>query len=192
NGCIEMLINLAAGTKELKVYKRVDFGPLTLIEQGKTTNSTVHINDCVPIANAGDLCYFAQAYDEHGNASALVPVGSCVLSAGATPIAKPILSPLSPAGTLATPMMDVTWFCPPYGVDHFEVSIAAEGATPPPAQQPSPKLSDEVRVDPAVNYKVDGKEKIDDFSVYRTILVGYAFGEGAKFKVSVAIELGRT
>jgi hypothetical protein len=191
NGCTQLFLNLAAGTKELKVYKRIDFGPLTLIEQGKTTNLQVQIADCVPVANAGTVCYFAQAYDEHGNASALVPVGSCVEVAGTTPIGKPILSPLSPAGSAASPEMTVTWFCAPYGVERFELSIAMEGTGNPPPQALSAKLSDRLRIDPDVDFTIQGKLKEDDFAVYRTTLIGPNFGEGAKFHLPAGIEAGK-
>ncbi len=191
NNCIELLLSFAAGTKEVKVYKRVDEGPLMLIEQGRTTNASAVIQDCTPIANAGDVCYFAQAFDENGNASALVPIGNCVPVGGATPIAKPILAPIAAAGSLGSPAMDVTWFCPPYGVERFEVSIAIEGDAVTPTQM-APKLSDKVRVDPDVDFKISGDAKKDDFSVYRTILIGPNFGESAKFRITASIELGKT
>ncbi len=191
NGCVEVYISFAAGTKEIKLYKRVDLGPLMLIEQAKATNSSVMIQDCTPIANAGDVCYFAQAFDEHGNASSIVPVGSCIDVGGATKIAQPILAPLSPAGTLGSPEMEATWFCPPYGIERFEVSVALEGTAVAPNQL-SAKLSDKVRVDADVDFKNEGKAMKDDFSVYHTILIGPNFGESAKFRLSASIELGKT
>jgi hypothetical protein len=191
NNCVDMFLALAADTKEVKIYKRVDFGPLTLIEQSKTTNSIFQFSDCTPIANPGNVCYFVQAFDEHGNASAMVPIGSCIDVGGATKIAKPILSPLSPSGTAAGPLMDVTWFCPPYGIDRFEVSIAIEGDATAPAQI-STVLSDQARIDSDVDFKTEGKQRKDDFAVYQTHAVGPGFGEGAKFRVTVSIELGKT
>jgi hypothetical protein len=192
NNCIDIFVGLAAGTKEVKLYKRVDLGALMLIDQGKNgTNSQIYFQDCTPLANPADLCYFAQAFDENGNASALAPIGTCIKLSGATKLAKPLLSPLSPAGSSGGPLMDIAWFCPPYGIDRFEVSIAvADNSTMP--NQISPMLLPLVRVDPAVDFKIEGKPKKNDFNVYQTITVGPNFGEGAKFRVTVAIELGKT
>ena len=102
NNCVQLFLSFADGTKEVKVYKRVDEGPLMLIEQGRTTNSSSVVQDCTPIANAGDVCYFAQAFDEHGNASALVPIGTCIKVGGATPIAKPTPSERPSSSTTST------------------------------------------------------------------------------------------
>jgi hypothetical protein len=192
NDCVELLIGFAEGTREIKVYKRVDLGPLMMIEQAKATNSGILMKDCTPIANASDVCYFAQAFDEHGNASALVPIGSCIDVGGSTEIAKPILAPLSPVGSSGSPEMEVTWFCPPYGVERFEVSIAVEGNAVTPTQITT-NLSDKVRLDQDVDFKISSKSLKDDFSVYHTKVIGPTFGGGgAKFKLTASIELGKT
>jgi hypothetical protein len=192
NNCVEVFLGLAPETREVKLYRRVDMGPLTLIDQNLNgTNKVVYFQDCTPLANPAEVCYFAQAFDENGNPSALTPVGTCIKKTGATKLAKPILSPLEPAGTHFGPLMDITWFCPHYGIERFEVSIAvADNSTMP--NQISQMLTPLVRVDPAVDFKIDGKPKKDDFSVYKTMVVGPEFGKGARFSVTVAIELGKT
>jgi hypothetical protein len=184
NECVDLLINLAAGTKEVKVYRRVDFGSLTLLDQVSTTNLQLTIKDCLPLAIPGEVCYFAQAFDEHGNASPMVQIGDCIKFSGTGKIGKPLLSPVDSEGTTADPHMQLRWFCPPYGIERFEVSIAIAGNIDGPTDL-SPMLSPLVRIDPDVVFKIHGAEKIDHFAVFRTPTVGPNFGEGASFSVTL-------
>jgi hypothetical protein len=171
NDCIELLLNLAAGTKEVKIYRRIDFGPLMMINQISTNGPVLTVKDCTIAASPGEVCYFAQAFDEHGNGSPMVPVGTCIKFSGTTPLPAPVLSPLSAEGNGANPLMNISWASAPYGVERFEVSIAIEGSSMTPADF-KPILSTLVRVDSDVDFKSKGVDKNDDFSVYHTPTVG--------------------
>ena len=68
---------LTEGTEEYKVYRRIDNGPLTLIEQGLASFSdavSVAVEDQNLPLNGAKICYFAQLFDEHGNPSPMVRI----------------------------------------------------------------------------------------------------------------------
>lgn len=190
NECIELLINLAPGTKELKVYKRVEFGPLTMFEQTPVDAAQIIIKDCVPLANPDNVCYFAQAFDEHGNWSVLAPIGDCISVGGSTPLPKPLLSPIEPKGNYLQPLMRLRWFCPTPGVDRFEVSIAVQGSSVLPDDLAA-GLSLMVKTNVAVPFKIKGQQKTDDFFAYHSRKVGISFGDGPQFTLTIPIELGK-
>lgn len=184
-----VIIQLTPGTKEYRLYRRVDNGPLTLIKQGPANFDDVTqitVQDPDMPANAAVICYFAQLFDEHGNASPLVQIDDCIEIQ--MPMAVPLLAPLEPAGDEASPKMKVRWFCPPYGVNRFEVSIAnALGSMPP---NPSPDLGTLI-TNRIKQYFVAGEPRTNVFFLYRTPPVGPAFGNGAQFEITVNIALGQ-
>ena len=125
---------LTEGTQEWRVYRRVDDGALQLIKQGLASYAdtlSVTNDDAALPANSASVCYFAQLLDEHGNPSPLAPIG-CINVAASAPPAVPMLAPLEAAGNALDPQMKVSWFCPPAGVDRYEVCIAADGQAPAP------------------------------------------------------------
>jgi hypothetical protein len=167
----------------------VDDGPLTLIKQGPADFDdvgSITVEDPDLPANAAIICYFAQLFDEHGNASPLVQIDECIEIS--MPLPVPLLAPLEPAGTEAAPRMTVRWFCPPYGVDRFEVSIANTlgllGA------EVSPDLGTQL-TNRVKQFTVNGTAKTNLFFLYRTPRVGPAFGNGAQFEITVNIALGQ-
>lgn len=117
-----------ATAREFKLYKRIDDGPLLLVEQGtdKTfTSVDVSLLDYDMPAHASKLCYFLQYFDEHGNPSPLMRLG-CVKSTNRTPLPQPLLADIQPLGTEQAPQASVNWFCPPEGVERFRVFISQE------------------------------------------------------------------
>jgi hypothetical protein len=69
------------GTKEFRLYRRVDGGPMTLIKQGPITSDppvNVECPDPNPPANAAILCYYVQCLDEHGNAGPMTQINDCL------------------------------------------------------------------------------------------------------------------
>ncbi|HTD67206.1 MAG TPA: thrombospondin type 3 repeat-containing protein [Candidatus Limnocylindria bacterium] len=115
-------------TREMRLYRRVDDGPLTFICQ-KTNPPPPFIllpflcqDDSFP-SSATEICYYAQLFDEHGNASPLVRLG-CIILVSPVELPRPMLSPITPIGTDVSPAMVLKWFCPPAGVERFEVGIA--------------------------------------------------------------------
>lgn len=161
---ISICINLAPPMKEWKLYRRVDGGPLTLLRQD-VTNVTAPVviktsDDALP-SNLAELCYYAQVFDEHGNASPLAILACIrVFTPSTTPV--PLLSPIDRSGTDISPGMALRWFCAPYGVDRFEVSLGDDGggkktlATPRvgPAFGPGPAFTFNVPVELGKRYSV--------------------------------------
>jgi hypothetical protein len=191
---IDVTIQLTPGTKEYKLYRRIDFGALTLIKQGPAdfddvTSITVPDSDLPP--NAGTICYYGQLFDEHGNPSPLTLLGDdCVPVAGTTPLPAPMLAGLEITGTDTSPKMNIKWFCPPFGVERFMVHIAAEPK--PMAATISPQLSEyESNVPTVVVYTDDGTTDTNEFYIYRTPRIGPGFGNGAQFDVEVSVLEGR-
>ena len=184
-------------SREWKVFRRVDEGPLTLLSEGRFTNDpppALTYNDPDLPANDCAICYFAQVFDEHGNPSPMTLL-DCVEVQGKAPLPTPMLAAIqSEAGsTVDDPRMVITWFCPPPGVDHFEVWVAStpepvnSGATFSAAlsanQTTSPNLAD---------VTLDGETQSLDFKVYRTGPVGGGLGSGPQFIVVANITAGVT
>ena len=184
-----IILKLTPGTKEYRLYRRVDDGPLTLISQGEADYEDAHeiqIPDLALPANASKLCYYGQLFDEHGNPSPLVRLGCITVS---QPLPTPLLSPLEPAGDVAKPQMKIRWFCPPHGVERFEVAIAASTGSMP--SKISDELSEALSGSPVwKTYTIQGKQQTNSFWIYRTFRIGPGFGNGAEFLVTVDIELG--
>jgi hypothetical protein len=102
----------------------------------------------------------------------------------------PMLAPVAAAGNSSSPLMTLRWFCPPYGIERFEVSIALEGGGDPGVSLGTallPKLRD----DENVPYPELDSITTDRFAVHLTRRVGADFGEGADFRVSVPVEANR-
>lgn len=191
----------AAGTRELRFYRRVDDGPLTLICQFKVTNIFQFFNcsdDSFP-APGSVICWYVQAYDEHGNPSPLVKLGcSTILSLGGPP--KPMLAPIQPTGDEDSPGMTLRWFCAPAGVKRFEVYIGGI-----PEQLPAEPSPLGLLVSPAGEplqqhmvpktiklFDVDTTLQLVSFRKFITPVIGHgsSFGNGAEFTVPVSIKTG--
>lgn len=141
---IDLDLFLTPGTREWKLYRRVDDGPLTLIEQGiadYATTPTVSTQDMDLPVNGGRVCYFLQVFDLQGNPSVLRRIG-CETSKPRSELPAPLLSPVEPVGE--TPQNGgarIKWFTPPSGVERFELAIRSAGGVP------KADLSDDFRLD---------------------------------------------
>lgn len=121
------------GSRELRVYRRVDDGPLTLmLTQELADDSTpVVVNDSAVPAGAARVCYYAQLIDEDGHPSPLVPLGPCIVSLNDEELPVPrLLRPEPEEGPAGAPRMRLRWACVPHGVERFEVWIARRNNTP--------------------------------------------------------------
>jgi hypothetical protein len=181
-------------SKEFRLYRRVDGGPMTLIKQGPVTNdppTEIQLQDPHPPANSAIVCYYVQCLDEHGNAGPLTQIDECFRFKLPSP--KPLLSPLIADGTEAAPLMTVNWFCPPFGIERFEVYIAmADGSEVPFNPVVSTNLNAASMAQPTNKWvKLGGNWTKKKFYVYRTPRVGPQFGDGAFFQVQVKAELNR-
>src|SRR5262249_16930808 len=69
NICIH--ISPSVGSREYRVYRRVDDGPLSLLGAGAVTNIATGVDVCenaMPV-NGGTICFYVQLLDENGNSS---------------------------------------------------------------------------------------------------------------------------
>jgi hypothetical protein len=190
NSGIDVVIQLTPGTKEFKLYRRVDFGPLTLIKQGPGDYSTVTsivANDRSMPANAATICYFAQLFDENGNASPMAQIGPCIEID--MPTATPLLNPLAAQGDAANPQMGIRWFCSPVGIERFQVLVSLlPGALPSVI---TPDIAADSATHPYMLAPNPAKPLIKrDFAIYETPAPGLNFGPGPEFNLVVPINLG--
>jgi hypothetical protein len=178
------------------VYRRVDDGPLTLIKQGEgdfeAGEFSVDVYDDSEPANAAKICYYAQLFDEHGNAGPMERL-ECIESAGTAPVPAPLLNPITTLGDADAPRLGLQWFCPPYGVERFEVWVAGKPVSPDTALSPDLVTTNKTAFDfapPDLLADADGPPK---FVLYRTPRIGPAFGKGPLFNVTVTnVHLGNT
>lgn len=187
-----LTVALTPSTQEYRIYRRIDFGPLELIEQGLADQQKVpQVNYCdfdLPPA-AATVCYYAQLLDEHGNPSPMRQIGACLGLQNLNLLPTPSLTALEPAGDAVQPKMRIRWFCPPPGVERFEVAIARRNGLTP--AQVSGELSAATSVSPRQKtYRLTDQAFQRQFQLYRTRVIGPSFGEGAQFAVEVAVEAG--
>ncbi len=124
----EIVFTPTEGSREYRIYRRIDNGPFTLIAQGAIEDPDAPItftDEAMPTAG-GTICYYAQLFDEHGNPSPLRRL-DCIEAGGVQDLAQPLLAPPAATGDDESRGMELTWFCPPAGVERFEVLLAQDG-----------------------------------------------------------------
>ncbi|MBI1839762.1 MAG: hypothetical protein HYR88_02785 [Verrucomicrobia bacterium] len=118
-------------TREYRLYRTVNDGPMTLLSQGAIRHTTgrrvVRTDDTMP-SSACRLCYFVQLLDEHGNPSPMSFLG-CKEAKTEKPPTPTLAEPQS-LGTAANPQISLNWFCPTAGVHRFRVLIETGGGAP--------------------------------------------------------------
>lgn len=193
---IDIVIPLTPETAEFRLYRRVDFGPMTLIKQGlskydSVTNVAVEIPDEDMPANASSLCYYAQLLDANGNASPMTQLGDCITVS--QPTAKPMLAALEPLGGDAAPQMVIRWFCAPVGLQRFKVRVAVLGEPPPNTLGSvlSENQAGGLDFQPVNPNLPLALWKLVDYGEYLTPLIGPNFGDGASFQVTVPVVQGK-
>ena len=159
------------GSKEYKVYRRVNNSDQTLIASGRVLNALpITWTDPSPPASNATVCYFLQLFDEHGNAGPLVQQGECIESGDATYLPTPMLEEIT-GTTPLNPRMNVKWFCNTAGVERFEVWVARASGNEP--LNTNSGLSDDlVSVHPN---EVPGMDEVKglDFYVFETGLARF-------------------
>jgi hypothetical protein len=180
---------LTKGTKEIKFYRRVENGPLTLVCQREADfadSPTIECCDGSIPAQPSDICYFMQQFDEHGNAGPMIRIG-CVETAPNAPLPTPILSTITPLGASTNAQMRVQWFCPPYGVERFEVWIAGNPLPPSKSISPDLTLTNTVELGMPLPGIVPGPQLL----TFLTRRIGPSFGNtGAVFSVEADVAVG--
>lgn len=176
-------LTAAATSREYKIYRRVDDGPQTLIDQGEITGgATIMWCDENPPATLATLCYFAQTFDEHGNPSPLVRLGNCLFSGDPAYLPTPMLNELTPVLPMIPTSLRVSWFCNSAGVDRFEIWVARHtGANP---SSPNANASNDLASHP--NELSDDELEGLDFSVFETT-AARILGAGTAPEYSVTI-----
>jgi hypothetical protein len=128
---IRVRFRLTPRTREYRLYRQVNDGPLALISQGAAVYDPARIllstDDAMPVS-AAHLCYYVQLLDEHGNPSPMASMGCKDVMPPTMPI--PVLAEPVPAGTNSPPQVTLNWFCPTSGVYRFEVLIHADDPAP--------------------------------------------------------------
>jgi hypothetical protein len=197
---IELNIQPSPGSKEVRVYRRVDDGPLDLIYQ-RPLNSLNLFNlqdDSFPQGGAR-ICYFACTLDEHGNSSPLTRLG-CKFAFESSAPPRPQLSPIGSLEPESAPQMILSWFCPGVNVDRFEVGIATFGdpistncapgylqfIPPAPVPEMEPLSSQIVAAGgfPPADFAVE-------FRRFTTPRPGGDFGIDDQFRIRVDVQLDR-
>ena len=178
---IELDLTLTPGTREWKLYRRVDEGPLTMIEQGITDyrqTPNVQTEDRDLPLNGGRVCYFLQVFDVHGNPSVFKRL-ECITVEPRTELPTPMLSPIEPVGEQPeNGAARITWFSPPDGVERFELAIRT------PESVPESDLSDDLRLHKVASGLYGSLDEIDGefFRLYRTGRIGANFDDGPAFE----------
>jgi hypothetical protein len=189
-------------SKEYRIYRRVDSGPLSLLCQGAVTNilSIIKCFENAPPVNGGTICFYFQLLDENGNPSPMTPITPCIDTAPSAPLPVPVLSKIVSSGDSSTAGMNLSWFCAPYGVERFELRVAAlptqpNTNTPPSTNTPlfSTSLSCTGAPPVSMTFTNFGTNLTLPFFSYVTPKVGPGFGNnGAVFQVPCNVEAGKT
>jgi hypothetical protein len=191
NDGVSVTLNLPPGTKEYRLYRSVDGGPKGLVSQGTNATNTVTITDNALPVNSCTICYYSQPFDENGNPGPLTRLDPCVPVAGILP-APQQLPIVGGALSLAGSLMNISWFCPSPGVDHFEVWISDASGISAPNLTLVPQL-----IPPTIHVGPLGTPALatvgpatPEYTIYRTPRIGAAFGSNDIFSVLATTSSG--
>ncbi len=212
---IRVRFKLKPRTREYRVYRRVDAGPLTLLAQGAAAydpaqpNKVLETRDEAMPSVAARICFFVQLLDEHGNGSPLAFIGCRQTAPRKFPV--PTLSEPAAAGNANQPQVALTWFCPTSGVYRFQFKLHladSQGGTQPSGFA-APKLSRDLLFDTTALYAglttkgsqsstlvqdfatdvaavtANGLLKIDE--AHLTSPIGANFGPGPQFTLTASV-----
>lgn len=165
--------------REVRVYRRVgEAGSLELIDRlsGESALPTEYNwQEAAPVLlNGVEVCYFAQTFDEHGNASPLTRIG-CVFITNEDLGIPMVMDPVSLPEVSGTAFLKLSWFCDPNGVDRFELWVASEGGTDPGVE--SADLTQAIATDGSNPVLTTEEGELLTFSIYRTDAISSGFGE---------------
>lgn len=172
------------GLLEWKLYRQVEADPMSLIAQG--TNAALNalpvvIRDMALPVHDATVCYFLRYVNYDANSSSLYKLG-CSPVRGTAPLPVPTLAAIEPAGTPLVPKLRLRWFCPPYGVERFELRVSADTLLPASlGHQLSKNLLVTIAGSPSSR---NGR--------YRTGRVGGDFMPGPVFTMDLPVTLGTT
>ena len=175
---VPVWITVPETTKEWRVYRRVDSGPLALVKSGiqdlSAVAENVIVDDHAMPPNGGVLNYYAQCFDQNNNPSPLVFLDKVSL---VPEPAKPVLSapePLAAVEPSGLKHLRLRWFCPPAGVKGFRVMVLPLNYYDTEAEAVAPLVKIGAGDEPSgnlysVSYTLTGETKP------RTVKMGYFF-----------------
>ena len=126
-------MDVTADTREYRMYRRIDDGPLMLMKQAFRTvgaAESICYDDYALSDGVAIGAYYGQLINDQGNSGPLVLLGRREIVRNPP---KPLLAPIIASGTAAAPTMTLRWFCKPGGIERFQVWICAD---PPLANEP--------------------------------------------------------
>ncbi|MEO7676767.1 MAG: hypothetical protein ABIV39_08410, partial [Verrucomicrobiota bacterium] len=194
---VRVRFKLTQRTREYRVYRRADDGPLTLLAQGAgdydpaKPGKILEVRDDAMPPSLTRLCYFVQLLDQHGNGSPLSFIGCKEVKPAKLP--RPILSEPQAIGTVGSPQVSLNWFCPVAGVARFQFKIRLVDSPAPSA--PSGLVSDKLSLYAGYNaqaaYLGIDKSQFTIASVFSeakfTPRIGPGFGPGPKFTINANV-----
>ncbi len=194
---LRVRFRLTPRTREYRVYRRADEGPLTLLAQGAGAydpakpNKILEVRDDAMPSSPTRLCYFVQLLDEHGSGSPLSFIGCKEVKPARLP--RPVLSEPQAIGTVANPQVALNWFCPTAGVARFQFKISLVDAPTPsaPSGFASPQVKPFPGYDKSATYLGLAKSLFGlgtTFSeAHLTSRIGVGFGPGPKFTINANV-----
>jgi hypothetical protein len=186
-------IPAVVGAETVRVYRRVDNGPRTLIHQGEMDEiwGAVITDYTGGSVNGGSICYYYQLFDVHGNAGPMVKI-VCIPIAPRVDLPTPFLESIDSTGTaVLSPGLGLEWFCTTPGVERFEVAVALDKNGPPSTFGTPGYALDGLAND--LDVVVEGVTNTLDFGFYRTGRVGTTFGVAGSplFSLNSLVSLNR-
>lgn len=128
---ITVFMDVPQTTREWRIFRSVDAGPLALVKSGisggpQDVISSVILQDKAMPPNGALMRYFGQCFDQNNNPGPLKFLAEVpLMPAPGTPLLNP------PEFENPTPGQDVVklkWFCPVPGVQRFRVTLVPLGA----------------------------------------------------------------
>jgi len=179
-------LQLLPRTVSYFIYRRVDDGELTLIEEGEglyaegTLESIEFEDTALPATPYSRICYYGMLQDRHGNSSPMVRLGDCIEVV--REFESPLLAAPEPAESGDAQMATLRWFGAPDGVDRYEVWISASNGVDPADIGPDLER---------LEFLGDSTRREDDLVYYRyqTQRLASGFGQQApEFSVDVELD----
>jgi hypothetical protein len=184
----------SAGSREWKIYRRVNNSEQTLMAQGEIAIGSiapVTWTDTAPPASYCTLCYYLQLYDEHGNPSPMTQQGECLEHYDASFLPTPMLEPITHVTPFLAGKMHVSWFCNTTGVERFEVWVGRASGTAP-ASTGSGYSLDQATSHPNTVAGIEGCEGLD-FAVFQSSIARHlSIGGTPQFSVDLPVATSDT
>jgi hypothetical protein len=139
---------------EYRIYRRIDDGPLALIDEGRIVrtlgSNLICYDDAALPVMGGIVHYYGQIIGSNGGSSTTTGLGAREVPPAELP--RPVLAPPIGTGTgVGTDFkVQLRWVCPPESVDRFEITLATNDIKPL-----SPSVAERFRSMPRRRHKPD-------------------------------------